>query len=458
MSILFFFFRRKQMERDAAEEVESHLQEKAAELEESGMPHELARQRARRDFGNPTIHTEDSRAVWRWQAWDHLRQDLRFACRWMRKSPGFTAIAILSLAVGIGANTAIFSVVKALLLDPLPFRDPGRLTLLWTEDRKRGIHEEGTSWLTVQDWKQRSRSFEDFAICSRGNPVFLSGLQPPERVASEVVSSNLFSLLGSAPVIGRTFTADEEANRNRVVVLSHALWRRLFGGAEDAMGKTLEIDGIRHEVIGVMPRDFFFPDQATEFWRPLTLDPFWDRQRIRRYTDWWRVVGRLKPGVSVAQAQSEMNRIGEQLEREYPTNDPGFAGFDVNVVPVLLQIVGKKMPFLLAVLLGSVAVLLLIACSNLGHLLLARGAVRQHEFAVRRAVGAGRERLVRQLLSESILLAAAGAVSGVILASGALRFLLSIAPAGIPRLHEITIDGGVLLFTAAVSIVGCQDK
>jgi len=321
-------------------------------------------------------------------------------------------------------------------LNPLPFKDPGRVVLLWTEDSRRGIHEEGTGYLTVQDWKQRSRSFEDIALCSRGNPVFLTAADPPEYVASEVVSWNLFPLLGVTPVLGRAFNAEEEANRRRVVVLSYALWQRAFGGARDAIGKTLDIDGKPHEVIGVMPRDFFFPAQAAQLWRPVTLDPFWDRQRVRRYTDWWIGVGRLRSGVSVAKAQEEMNGLGRQLEREYHTGDLDFAGFGVNVVPMLLQVVGRKTPFLLAVLSASVFVLLLIACSNLAQLLLARGAARQHEFALRRALGAGRGRLIRQLLSESILLSAFACVAGVALAFCGVRLLLALAPAGIPRLQE----------------------
>jgi hypothetical protein len=256
-------------------------------------------------------------------------------------------------------------------LNPLPFRDPARLTVLWTEDPKRGIHEEGTGYLTFQDWKQRSRSFEDLAICSRGNPAILTAVDPPQRVASEVVSANLFPLLGTPALLGRLFTAEEEATRRRVVVLSYGLWQQVFGGASDAIGKALDIDGKPHAVIAVMPKNFFFPEQETAFWRPVTLDSYWDRQRVRRYTDWWRVVGRLKPGLSVRQAQREMNGIGQQLEREFHTADYDFAGFGVNVVPILSQIVGGKIPFLLSVLSASVVALLLIACSNLGQLLLA---------------------------------------------------------------------------------------
>jgi predicted permease len=445
--------RRNRMEDDMDAEMRLHIGAYVDDRVRSGMSRAEAGRSARLEFGSMEAAKEQCREARGVRAFDEFSQDLRYSGRNLRKSPGFTAIAVLSLGVGIGANTAIFTVLKALILKPLPFREPDRLALLWTEDGKRGIHEEGTGFLTVQDWKQRSRSFEDLAICSRGDPVFLSGIDPPDRVASEVVSSNFLTLLGTAPALGRTFTGEEEANRQRVVVISDALWHRLFGGSHEVIGETLEIDGQPHEVIGVMPRQFFFPDVETQLWRPASLDPAWDRQRVRRYTDWWRVVGRLKPGVSIAQAQMEMSRIGQQLEREYHTGDLDFAGFGVNVVPVLVQVVGRKTPLLLAILSAAVLALLLIACSNLSQLLLARGVARRQEFAVRCALGAGRARLTRQFLTESLLIATIASLAGIGLAFLALQAVLAIAPSGIPRLHDIRIDAGVLLFTAAISLI-----
>ena len=444
---------RRRMESEMDAEMRLHIQAYIDDRERAGISRAEAERLAHVEFGSIDSAKEQCREARGLRVFDELSQDLRYAGRNLRKSPGFTAIAVLSLGVGIGANTAIFSVLKALLFNPLPFRDPGRLTMLWTEDSKRGIHEEGTGFLTVQDWAQRSRSFEDLAICSRGNPVFLSGIDPPQRIASEIVSDNLLPLLGTPPLLGRTFTAQEENERQRVVVISYALWQRLFAGTRDAIGKMLEIDGTPHQVIGVMPQAFFFPNQETELWRPRTLDPAWDIQRSRRYTDWWRVVGRLKPGISAARAQAEMTGIGQQLEREYHTTDLDFAGFGVNVVPMLIQVVGRKTPLLLGVLSAAVLALLLIACSNLGQLLLARGAVRQQEFAVRRALGAGRSRLARQLLTESLLLAAIASVAGIGFAFGTLKAMLRLAPTGIARLQDIRIDAGVFLFTAAISVI-----
>jgi predicted permease len=444
---------RRQMEDEMDAEMRLHIREFVEDRVRSGASRADAERSAHVEFGSIQGVKEQCREARGLRLFDEFSQDLRYAGRNLRRSPGFAAIAVLSLGVGIGANTAIFTVLKALILNPLPFRQPDRLTLLWTEDSKRGIHEEGTGFLTVQDWKQRSHSFEDLAICSRGDPVFLSGVDPPERIASEIVSSNFFPLLGTAPTLGRTFTAEEEINRQRVVVISSTLWRRLFGGSREVIGKMLEIDGQPHEIIGVMPPEFFFPDVETQLWRPVSLDPAWDRQRTLRYTDWWRVVGRLKPGASPTQAQTEMNQIGQQLDHEYHTGDPEFAGFGVNVVPMLVQVVGKKTPLLLAILSAAVLVLLLIACSNLGQLLLARGVARRQELAVRCALGAARARLTRQLLTESLAIAATACPAGIGLAFLALKAVLAIAPSGIPRLHDIRVDTSVLLFTAGLSLI-----
>lgn len=439
-------------DRQLSEEMEAHLQEKIADCLDAGMSEAEARIHARREFGNATLYAEIGRDVWTWSAWERVAQDLRFALRGMRRSPAFTAVALLSLGVGIGANTAIFSVFKGLLLDPLPYRDPGRLAMLWTEDSRHNIHEEGTGYRTVQDWKQRSRSFDDLAVSTRGNSMRMTDLEPPQQVDAELVSGNLFPLLGTPPLIGRSISPEDEAGRRHVVVLSYGLWQRRFGGAANVLGRTIQLDGAPAEIVGVMPRGFFFPSESTEIWGPASMASWWDRESHRRFTDWWRVAGRLRPTVSIAAARVELNAIGQQLARENPTDDTDFAGFGVNVVPMLEQIVGRKTPLLLTVLLASVVVLLLIACSNLAQLLLARGASRQHEFAIRRALGAGRARLARQLLTESLLLALLAGGVGVFLAFTGFRALMDLAPAGIPRFNAVKIDGGVLLFTACISV------
>jgi predicted permease len=391
---------------------------------------------------------------------DGAASDLRYASRTLRCSPSFTAIAIMTLALGIGANTAMFSVVNAVRLRPLSYQDPDRLAMLWTNDLKRDIREEGTSYPTFLDWRRQSRAFADMAICSRGNPVTLTGGNEPERVMGEAVSANLFPLLGVTPILGRTFSDDEEQQRERVVVLTYALWQRRLGGSRDAIGKMLEVDGQTFQVIGVMPAGFYFPTKDVQLWQPatfvsMTLLPA-VRERIwtSRFSDWWRVVGRLRPTATFDDAQVEMTAIGQRLALAYPTTDPGFAGFGINVVPLLLQTAGRDLQRALWILLGAVGFVLLIACTNVANLLLARGAARQREFALRAALGAGHVRLVRQLAAESGLLVVGAAVVGLALALVGVRTLLAAAPPGIPRLDEMQLDARVLIFTGSVSILG----
>ena len=391
---------------------------------------------------------------------DSVTNDLRYALRTLRRSPSFTTIAILTLALGIGANTAMFSVVNAVILRPLPYQDPDRLAMLWTNDPKRDIREEGTSYPTFLDWRSQSRAFADMAICSRGNPVTLTGGNEPERVMGEAVSANLFPLLGVTPILGRTFSDREEQQRERVVVVSYALWQRRFGASRDAIGKSVEVDGQTFQVIGVMPAGFYFPTKDVQLWQPatfvsMTLSPA-VRNRIwtNRFSDWWRVVGRLRPTATFDDAQAEMTTIGQRLALAYPTTDPGFVGFGVNVVPMLLQTTGRDLQRALWILLGAVGFVLLIACTNVANLLLARGAARQREFALRAALGAGQVRLVRQLAVESGLLVVGAAVVGLALALVGVRTLQAAAPPGIPRLDELQLDARVLIFTGSVSILG----
>ena len=384
---------------------------------------------------------------------DEVIQDLRYGLRMLLKTPGFTLVAIFTLALGIGANTAIFSLVNAVMLRPLPYQDPDLLAMLWTDDPKRNIREEGTSYPNFLDWRSQNKLFTDMAICSRGNPVILTGGDEPERVMGDLVSANLFPLLGVTPVLGRTISPDDERHRTRVVVLSHGLWQRRFGAAPETIGKTVEIDGRTSLVIGVMPAGFYFPTKDTQLWEPVTAARYWEGSYAERFNDPWRVVGRLKPHATFDQAQAEMTAIGQRLMQTYPTTNEDFAGFGVNVVPLSIQFTGKNLRLALWVLLGAVLFVLLIACANVANLLLARGAAREREFALRAALGARRGRLIRQLLTESAFLALVSGFVGLGLAALGVRALISFAPPDTPRLDEVTIDPGVLGFTVAVSLL-----
>src|SRR5262245_37821865 len=371
-----------------------------------------------------------------------LWQDLRFGARMLWKKPGFTLIAVITLALGIGANTAIFSVVNAVLLRPLPYKEPDRLAMLWTDDAKRDLHEELTSDRTFQNWRSQSETFADLAIFGERAKVLTD--ESPERVKMAYVSANFFPMLGVTPAIGRTFSTEENERRERVVLLSHGLWRRRFGADPNVIGKTMRFDAMdTGQIIGVMPSGFYFPDKETQFWAA---------EKMTTKVNSWSVIGRLKPNVTMRQAQAEMTTIGQRLAQHFPADEPEAASFGVNVVPLLDQVTGKKLRLSLWALLGAVGMVLLIACANVANLLLARGAAREREFAIRAALGAGRARLLRLLLAESLLLASGGGLLGLLLAVVGARILAAITLLSIPRMDEIRIDTAVLGFAVCLSL------
>jgi putative ABC transport system permease protein len=376
-------------------------------------------------------------------------QDIRYGVRMLIKHPSFTAIAVLTLGLGIGANITIFSVVNSVLLRPLPYPDSGRLVFLWSEAPKQNIGERASAYANFSEWRNQNTLFEDLAVFDP-TAVTLTGADEPEQVMSVRASANLFPLLGVAPAIGRTFTADEEQKQVRVVVLSHGLWQRRFGASTNILGQTLEIDGASSQVIGVMPEHFQFPGEDTPVWEPHTLVSNWEIEKAQRGTGSWRVVGRLKAQVSLEQAQVEMNTIAERLEQAYPDANNGLG---VNLVPFHLQLTGRNVRLALWILFGAVVFVLLIACTNVANLMLARGIAREREIAIRMALGAGRIRLIRQLLTEGSLLSLLAGAVGLLIASFGIQALLSFSPPNIPQFDSVEIDAQVLAFTTVVSLL-----
>jgi putative ABC transport system permease protein len=376
---------------------------------------------------------------------ESLIQDLRYAVRSSLKRPAFSIIVVLALAIGIGVNTAIFSIVNSILLRPLAYGEPERLVMVWMDNDRMKMHEDIHSYPNYVDFRDQNQTFDHLATYY-GVSWNLTGSGEPERIIGARSSANLFDVLKVDPIMGQTYTAeDEQPGRDTVVVLSYALWQRRFGGDPNIVGQGVSFSDTTRTIIGVMPPGFKFPHKDAEFWAPMTVDP--QNMGGRGSFGYW-VIGRLKPGVTVEQAQADVGSIMTELVRQYPN---ALDGLGINVVALHKQVVGNVRPVLL-VLLGAVGFVLLIACANVANLLLARAASREREIAVRTALGAGRGRLIRQLLTESLVLAVAGGALGLLLAYWGVKSLIAISPRDIPRLDEIGIDWRVLLFTLGISL------
>jgi putative ABC transport system permease protein len=382
-------------------------------------------------------------------------KDLRYGIRSLLKHPGFTAIAVVTLALGIGANTAMFSVINAVLLRPLPYRDPARLVTIWEESPERDLYQMPVSLANLRDWVDQNHSFEQISAYTFAN-LNLTGTGEPARLLTIRSSANLFSLVGATPQLGRPFLPEEDKEgANRVVILGHALWKSRFGSDPAIVGKPLTLDNESYTVVGVMPSNFQFPvgfgymgqvlNDPVDLYVPIAANG----DELRRGSYSFFAIGRLKPGVMFEQARAEMTTIEKRLEKQYPD---GNTGVGISLVPTHEQTVKAIRPALL-VLLGAVAFMLLIACANIANLLLARAASRQKEIAIRTALGASRLRIVRLLLTESLMLSLAGGGLGFLLALWGSDALMALAPENIPRLNEIGVDARVFAFTLAVSLV-----
>ena len=372
--------------------------------------------------------------------------DLRYAIRLQRKNPGFTIVAVIALALGIGANTAIFSVVNTVLLQPLPYKDPERLVMVWEEATKSGYPQDTPTAANYRDWRDQNQSFEGMAAVDETS-FNLTGSGDPERLEGRRVSTSLFPLLGVEPQLGRFFAAaEDQPGSERVVLLSYSLWQRRFGGDTGIVGKTLTLNGAGYTVVGVMPARFQFPTRDDEAWVPIAMTQDEATNRGRHYL---QVVAKLKPGVTLPQAQADMTTIATRLQQQYPQTNTDLGAV---ITPLHEHLVGDIKPALL-ILLGAVGLVLLIACANVANLLLARAAVRQKEIAVRVAVGARQQRLVRQFLTESVALSILGGVVGLAIAYAGLIVLKSFIPETVSQAAQISIDYKVLGFTLLVSVV-----
>ncbi|QOY89538.1 ABC transporter permease [Paludibaculum fermentans] len=447
-------FSRRQLDRDLAEEIRQHMEEKVEELMAGGLPRKDAELAARRAFGNPASLEEQGRDVWRWAAVEDFLTDVRFALRQLRKSPSFTLACILTLALGIGANTVVFSVVNAVVLRPLPFAQPERLAVVGAIDARRPEEISDFSYPNFFDLRKDNTVFEHL-VSFRSTDATLTGSSRPVHVRAQIVSWDLFPLLGIQPALGRGFVRQEEESGQRAVVLSHEVWRDEFGGDPGIVGRSVTVDSQPHTVVGIAPRDFAFPpgDRTVGVWLTLgrdadssTITPI-TKQRGARLLS---ALARLKPGVSMRQARAQLDVVAASLARAYPDSNKNMA--KTQVLPAASALAGEaKGPLFL--LLGAVGLVLLIACANIANLLLSRTAERSREFALRAAIGAGQGRIVRQLITESLTLSVIGCGLGIAAAMWTAQFLLPLVGDAVPRIQETSIDGRVLGFSVALAIL-----
>jgi predicted permease len=446
---------RKRMMDDFDQDVRDHIAAETQDNLDRGMSPEEARLAAVRKFGNVTQIEEDTRGVWTTLWLEQLMQDIHCGLRMLRKSPGFAAVAIVTLALGIGANTAIFSVVNSVVLQPLPYPHANQLVVIsqtYPQTPPSSDIQSSESYMNFLDWQRDAKSFSAMAGYQY-DQMTLTGHGAPTIISGAMTSSSLFSTLGVAPLLGRTLQAqDDVKSSGRVVVLGEALWRDQLGADPNIVGKSIQLDGEPFTVVGIMPADFLYPDQtpASKFWIPAMQSPDYASFLDARGAHFLNIIGRLMSGVTAAQAESELNVIYKNLAKQYNnTLNPA----EVQHVENLKRLVVGDTQTVLLILLGTVGLVVLIACANIANLLLARATGRAKEVAVRVALGAGRARIFRQLLTESVLLGICAGLVGLLLAYGGVAAIKAFASDQLPHLTSIHVDAWVLAFTFALSIL-----
>jgi putative ABC transport system permease protein len=432
-------------------EFEAHLELLTEENLRRGMTAEEAERAARMRLGGLTQLKETNRELRGLPMIETFLQDTRYAVRMLRKNPGFTAVVVLTLALGIGANTAIFSVVYAVLLKPLPYAKSEQLFTVFEVQPQAGVTGNGWSYANFSEFREQNHVFSEMAG-SQFHQLTLTGRGEPTVVNASVVTAELFSVFEEQPIAGRTFSSDEgKAGAPPVVILSESLWRNLFGADANLIGSSINLDQRSFMVVGIMPATFRFPQltESEQLWIPLVQDPLFGSWMARRGGHWLRVIGRLKPGVSMEEAQAELDTIGGRLAEEFPAENDGWA---LRMLPLRVMIVGKVKDALL-VLLGAVGLVLLIACTNIANLLLMYATSRAREIAVRTTLGAGRGRIVRQLLSETAVLGIFGGAMGIAFAYWGVQVLSTLLPTSVPQVNAIRVDTFVMGFALLLSAV-----
>ena len=443
LSRLWALVRSRQTYREIDDEIDSHLAEATEEYIRRGLSPEEARRAARRSLGGVSQTKEVYRQVGSFTWLEELPRDLRYGLRTLRKSPAFTVTAAATLALAIGANTAMFSVLNAVLLRPLPYRSPEQLAMLWTEDPTQNLREGRSALWDVEQWRSQSQTFADMATFDTVGTL-LTGADGVEQIAGASISANLLPLLGVQPLLGRSFSSEEAEQEQRLVMISDRFWQARFAGSPAALGATLVVNGSPSQIVGILPADFQIGAFDADVWRPHST-----RRSVRGGQTWF-AVGRLRHGVSFEQAQAEMSAVARRVNEQLPAAQKNQG---ISVVPLSLYVVGPQSRLALWMLGGAVFFVLLIAAANVASLSLARSTARTREMAVRAALGANAGRIVRQLLTENVLLALVSGAMGTLLAVGGIRLIRVFGPGNLPRLNEVSLDLRVLGWALVISLL-----